>query len=146
MEDTQFGIWRFELHNSKVCVCVSLSHLQLFATPWTVARQAPLTLGILQARILEWVSMPFFRRYSRTRDWIQVSRNAGRFFTMWATQDSKVLKNLMSFSKCTQSCNQTTLNKQSIGIIPTISYLPLCSHYTCLTPDSRQPLIYFVSL
>ena len=27
-------------------------------TPWTVARQAPLSMGILQARILEWVAMP----------------------------------------------------------------------------------------
>ena len=28
------------------------------ATPWTVARQAPLSLGILQAKILEWVACP----------------------------------------------------------------------------------------
>ena len=27
-------------------------------TPWTVARQAPLSMGILQARVLEWVAMP----------------------------------------------------------------------------------------
>ena len=27
-------------------------------TPWTVAHQAPLPMGILQARILEWVAMP----------------------------------------------------------------------------------------
>ena len=26
--------------------------------PWTVARQAPLSMGILQARIMEWVAMP----------------------------------------------------------------------------------------
>ena len=26
-------------------------------TPWTVACQAPLSMGILQARILEWVTM-----------------------------------------------------------------------------------------
>ena len=26
-----------------------------FATPWIVARQAPLSMGILQARILDWV-------------------------------------------------------------------------------------------
>ena len=26
--------------------------------PWTVARQAPLSMGILQARILEWVAIP----------------------------------------------------------------------------------------
>ena len=30
----------------------------LFVTPWTVARQAPLSMGILQARILEWVAIP----------------------------------------------------------------------------------------
>ena len=35
-------------------VCL-LSHVQLFATPWTVALQAPLYMGILQARIPECV-------------------------------------------------------------------------------------------
>ena len=34
-----------------------LSHVWLFATPWTVALQAPLSLEILQARILAWVAM-----------------------------------------------------------------------------------------
>ena len=38
-----------------------LSRVRLSATPWTVARQAPLSLGILQARILEWVAMPSSR-------------------------------------------------------------------------------------
>ena len=33
------------------------SHVQLFATPWTVACQDPLSMGILQARILVWVAM-----------------------------------------------------------------------------------------
>ena len=31
-------------------------------TPWTAAHQAPLSIGILQARILEWVVMPSSRR------------------------------------------------------------------------------------
>ena len=37
----------------------SLSHVRLSATPWTrtVAHQAPLSMGILQARILEWVAI-----------------------------------------------------------------------------------------
>ena len=35
-----------------------LSHVRLFVTPWTVARQTPLSMGILQARILDWVAMP----------------------------------------------------------------------------------------
>ena len=43
-----------------------LSHFscaQLFVTLWSVAHQAPLH-GILYARILEWVSIPFFREIS----------------------------------------------------------------------------------
>ena len=40
--------------------CYLLSH-SIFATPWTVARQAPLSMGILQARTLEWVAMPSSR-------------------------------------------------------------------------------------
>ena len=37
--------------------------------------------GILQTRILGWVAFPFFRGSSQPRDWTQVSRIAGRFFT-----------------------------------------------------------------
>ena len=36
---------------------------------------------ILQARILEWVAIPFSRGSSQLRDQIQVSCIAGRFFT-----------------------------------------------------------------
>ena len=39
------------------------SRVWLFATPWTVAHQAPLSTGILHARILEWVAI-FFSRAS----------------------------------------------------------------------------------
>ena len=41
-------------------VCYVISHfswVRLFATLWTVAHQAPLSMGMLQARILEWVAM-----------------------------------------------------------------------------------------
>ena len=34
------------------------SHVQFFATPWTVACRAPLSMGILQARILDWLPCP----------------------------------------------------------------------------------------
>ena len=47
--------------------CV-LSYIQLFVTPWTAARQAPLSMGILQARILEWAAMPSSRGSSQPRD------------------------------------------------------------------------------
>ena len=37
------------------------------AAPWTVARLAPLSMGILQAGILEWVAMPSSRGSSRPK-------------------------------------------------------------------------------
>ena len=46
----------------------------------------PYVHGILQARILEWVAMPFSRRSSHPRDWTWVSYIADRFFTIWATK------------------------------------------------------------
>ena len=54
----------------------------ILCDPITVARQAPLSVGILQARILEWVAMPSSRGSSQPRDQIQVSCTAGRFFTI----------------------------------------------------------------
>ena len=44
--------------------------------------------GILQARILEWVAIPFSRGSFRPRDWTQVSCITGRFFTIWATREA----------------------------------------------------------
>ena len=37
--------------------------------------------GILQARILEWVAVPFSRESSQPRDRTNISRTAGGFFT-----------------------------------------------------------------
>ena len=51
-------------------------------TLWTVALQAPLSMEILQARILEWVAMPSSRGSSQPRDQTQVFCVAGRFFTV----------------------------------------------------------------
>ena len=44
--------------------------------------------GILQARIPEWVAIPFFRGSSWPRDRTQVSCIAGSFFTAWATREA----------------------------------------------------------
>ena len=45
--------------------------------------------GILQARILEWVAVPFLKGSSQSRDWNQVSHIAGRYFTSWATREAQ---------------------------------------------------------
>ena len=57
----------------------SLSHVCLFATPWAVACQAPLSMGF--SRIVEWIAIPFSRGASQPRNRTQVSLIAGKFFT-----------------------------------------------------------------
>ena len=52
--------------------------------------------GILQARILEWVTFPFFRESSQPRDQTQVSHIAGGFFTSWATREALVKGRLLT--------------------------------------------------
>ena len=55
------------------CMLSCFSCVWFSATPCTVARQAPLSMGILQARILEWVDMPSSRASSQPRDQTQIS-------------------------------------------------------------------------
>ena len=45
--------------------------------------------GILQARILEWVALPFSRVSSQSRERTQVSHIAGRFFANWAIREAQ---------------------------------------------------------
>ena len=81
---TSFPPFLLHLHNIfiNLCVCAQLlCHVRLFVTPWTVTRQAPLSIGILQARILEWVALSSSKGSSQPRDGTQVSRITGRFFT-----------------------------------------------------------------
>ena len=59
------------------------------AIPWTAAHQVPLSLGILQAKILEWVAIPFSRASTQSRGQTQVSRIAGKFFTDWTTREAQ---------------------------------------------------------
>ena len=65
--------------------------------------------GILQARILEWVVLPFSRGSSQPRDRTQVSPTAGGFFTHWATGSPRILEGIAySFSSwSSQPRNQT---------------------------------------
>ena len=65
--------------------------VQLFTIPWTVAHQAPLSMGILQARILEWVAMPCSRGSSQPRGQTWVSCLAGGVFTHWDTWEGSSL-------------------------------------------------------
>ena len=62
--------------------CLTLSDPMDCSLPGSSVR------GILQARILEWVVIPFFRGSFQPRDWTKVSCIADRFFTFWATWEA----------------------------------------------------------
>ena len=63
------------------CGCAqSLSHVWLCVTPWTVAHQAPLSMGFSRQECI-----PFSSGHSWPRDQPQVSCIAGEFFTDRAT-------------------------------------------------------------
>ena len=81
--------WPLRLRiKSLACILSCLSPDQLFVTLWTVACEAPLSMGILQARILEWVAVPSSRKSSqfRVEPMSCTSPALGWwFFTNWVT-------------------------------------------------------------
>ena len=78
--------------------CMLFSHAQLFPTPWTVDCQAPLSMGILQVRVLGWVAMPSSSRgSSQPRDQTQVSHIAGRFLYQLSPQGSPRILELVAY-------------------------------------------------
>ena len=67
-----------------------LSHVWLFVTPWTVCHPPGSSVhGILQARILEWVTISFSRGFSQPRDRTRVSCIGRQILHHWATWESQ---------------------------------------------------------
>ena len=93
-------IWTISIYLSKTKHLLPLFFLNWSIVDLLVAQSCPTLCnpmdcgpsgssvhGILQARILEGVSILFSRGSSRPRDWTQVSCFAGNFFTVWATRE-----------------------------------------------------------
>ena len=77
--------------------------------------------GILQARILEWVAIPFSRGSSQSREQTQVSCTVGRFFATWATREAQ------------------NMNMGVLGIEPRVSCMP--SMHSTTEPYPQAELI-----
>ena len=58
-----------------------------FCEPLDFSLPSSSVYGILQARIMDWATIPFFRASSWSRDQTQVSCIAGRFFSVWEESD-----------------------------------------------------------
>ena len=74
--------------------------------------------GILQARILEWVTIPCHKGSSQPGDQSQLSRIAGRFFTSWATREA-YLPTILKYSwyTCLQLLDMTFLGRGKVSFL-----------------------------
>ena len=120
-----------EKNREKVLVaqsCPTLCDLMDYSPPGSSVH------GILQARILEWVAMPFSRGSSlKDRTW--VSSNEGRFFTVWATREEtekKKKKNLEMFKNV----------KKDSELLVNVHTLPYVLSFTALITSNTQTLKY----
>ena len=83
----------------KLClrVCLVTQSCLTLCNPMNCSPPGSSVCGILQARILEWVAIPFFSGSSQPRDRTLVSCIAGRFFTVSVTSS-------VQFSSVALSC------------------------------------------
>ena len=83
-----------------VCVCLCTCVLILIRPSvclWTVAHQAPLSIGVFQARILEWVATSFSMGSSQLRGQTPFCI-AGRFVTSCDTWEASIV--IRTSNKC----------------------------------------------
>ena len=104
------------------------------ATPWTVARQAPLSVGILQARILEWVAMPSSRGSFQPRNPTQVSHTAGEFLIDWTTREAQVLISYLIHSRVYMSIPMSQFIPLFLSLLGIHTFLL----YICVSSSALQ--------
>ena len=81
-----WGLW-------VLCALFMLSHVQLFVTPWTIAHQAPLSMGFSGQE--HWSGLPYSPSGDLPDPWTEPASLmspalAGRFFTTSATYISRL--------------------------------------------------------
>ena len=80
-------------------VSVSRSAVSDSVTLRTAASPGSSVHGILQARMLEWLAMPFSRGSSQPKNRTLVSYTEGKFFTIWTIKNSEVAGHLVRKKK-----------------------------------------------
>ena len=86
MHSSRKGVYSFyQVPRKQKKVLVTQSCLTLF-DPMDCSLLGSSVHGILQARMLEWVAMPFSSGSSQPRGWTLVSYIECRFLTVWATR------------------------------------------------------------
>ena len=98
----------------------SLNRVWLFATPWTVAYQASLSMGFSRQ---EYIS--FSRGSSRPRDQTQVSRIGGRCFNLWEVCCCSVAKSYLTlWTAAHQASLSFNISQSLLKFMSTLSAMP----------------------
>ena len=80
-----------EFVKSFFCIYWDWSEVKVAQSCLTLCNPMDYTVhGILQARILEWIAIPFSRGSSWPRNQTGISWIAGGFFTSWATREASI--------------------------------------------------------
>ena len=125
-------------------MCLVIQSCPTVCDPMTVTHQAPLSMGILQAKILKWVAMPSSRESSQPRGQTQVSCITGGFFTIWATR--KPISSLLMFMYYTEFIRRNKASIESTtGPVVGIIIIPLHPKIsTFKSPKTLKMLPYLV--
>ena len=75
------------INNIHAFVCLIAQSCLTLCNPMDYSPPGSSIHGLLQARIMEWVAIPFPRGFSPSRDRSWVSYSTGGFFTNWATRE-----------------------------------------------------------
>ena len=97
--------------------------------------------GILQARILEWVAIPFSRGSSQPKDH-ESPELAGKFFTIWATREAHIYIHLSvnTHILCIHTCIYLHILYLCIYFLNTYTYTntyAFVHKHTCVYTDTR---------
>lgn len=104
--------WTCTIYILDYVVAVSLKSVLVLQSCRTLCKLTDCSLpgssayGMLQARIMEWVVIPFSKGSSRPRSQIQIFCNAGGVFIIWAITEAQVYAYtqaymyVVSVSKC----------------------------------------------
>ena len=79
------------------CIRSLFSHVWLFATHMDCSLPGSSVHGTLQARMLEWVAIPFSRGSTQPKDQTRVSCIAGKFFAIWDTREARMFIYMIHF-------------------------------------------------
>ena len=122
-----------------------LNCVRLFVTPWTVARQAPLSMEFSRQEILEWVLISFSEGSSRPRDQTHISC-IGRQILYHCTTGEVQILTLQPYFIFLQFFPTCGLVIKIFRTFLKAEFPKLCPFYTCsvqfshsVVPDSLWP-------